>query len=417
MSKLILFLSFILFFLCIPITITADHGGIHEFPKEQLPIDPNASAFCKDTGIKSIDYQSSSGTYIIQTQPYPKLVTNPEFDLKLKGIYVGATPKQPSSAIPGFSQFFTCQKALSFGPTASTCIVQGLDTLKPVFQQPSAVKQTLTDPSVYDLNIFYSIEGPLEGSTTTNTCSQPPNVSWPTSGPEIILNSKDTIPITQKDVEDEKRALEKRLQGLAQANTQAQAKAQAQNQAKTNPPLNCPDLDKNGNFTDDHDQSKAYSAFGSCKPDDCVKEVKQVPLAGRSGTLLGQFTCWPAKKPSLVGSSSAITCNPISGEADAKPNPANHGILTAIGCIPTEPVAFVKGTLKFITLIAGAIALILMVLGALRMIWSSGNADELTAGQEQFKSALIGLLFILFSVLLLEIIGVDILGIPGLGRT
>lgn len=87
------------------------------------------------------------------------------------------------------------------------------------------------------------------------------------------------------------------------------------------------------------------------------------------------------------------------------------GLETAIGCIPTDPTEFVKGFLKFAVAIAGGIALLIMVFGSFKMITSAGNPDSLKEGQEMFTNAIIGLLFIIFSTLLLKIIGVDILGL------
>lgn len=102
-----------------------------------------------------------------------------------------------------------------------------------------------------------------------------------------------------------------------------------------------------------------------------------------------------------IGASGGTTC---SGDS---------GIETAIGCIPTDPAEFVNAFLKFATAAGGGLALLLMIFGAFQMITSAGNADQLKAGREQFTSAIIGLLFIIFSVLLLQIIGVDILNLPG----
>lgn len=90
-----------------------------------------------------------------------------------------------------------------------------------------------------------------------------------------------------------------------------------------------------------------------------------------------------------------------------------QGVLTAIGCIPTEPSAFVQGFIKVAIGAGGGIALLLMIYGAFQMITSAGNPDGVKKGSEQITSAVIGLLFIIFAVMLLKIIGVDILQIPG----
>lgn len=86
-------------------------------------------------------------------------------------------------------------------------------------------------------------------------------------------------------------------------------------------------------------------------------------------------------------------------------------IKTAIGCIHTKPVDFIKDTLKFAIGIAGGIAFLLMIYGVFQMLTSAGNPDSLKSGQTILTNAIIGLLFIIFSTLLLKIIGVDILGI------
>ncbi|KKR82780.1 MAG: hypothetical protein UU29_C0009G0051 [Candidatus Daviesbacteria bacterium GW2011_GWA2_40_9] len=95
--------------------------------------------------------------------------------------------------------------------------------------------------------------------------------------------------------------------------------------------------------------------------------------------------------------------------------PCTNGILTAIGCVPTDPAELVKGLMKLFAGAGGAIALLLMAFGAIQMITSQGSPEGIKAGQERFTSAALGLLFIIFSVLLLEIIGVNILGLDQFG--
>lgn len=90
-----------------------------------------------------------------------------------------------------------------------------------------------------------------------------------------------------------------------------------------------------------------------------------------------------------------------------------NGIQTAIGCIHTAPVALVKDLLIFTTAIGGGLAFLMMLLGAFQMLTSAGNPDSLNAGRERLTSAVIGLLFIIFSILLLRIIGFDILKLEG----
>ena len=91
------------------------------------------------------------------------------------------------------------------------------------------------------------------------------------------------------------------------------------------------------------------------------------------------------------------------------------GAWTALGCIPTGDFTdFTAWLLRRIVAIAGGIAFLLVIAGGFKIITSAGDPKGVQAAKETITSALIGLLFIIFSVFLLELIGVKILGIPGL---
>lgn len=96
---------------------------------------------------------------------------------------------------------------------------------------------------------------------------------------------------------------------------------------------------------------------------------------------------------------------------------AGRGIETAVGCIPTENTTeFVKWFLRWAIGISGGIAFLLIVWSGFQILTSAGNPEKLKGGQEQLTAAISGLLFIIFSVFLLRLIGVDILQIPGFGN-
>lgn len=89
---------------------------------------------------------------------------------------------------------------------------------------------------------------------------------------------------------------------------------------------------------------------------------------------------------------------------------------TAIGNIPTNPEGLVNFLLKFILGISGGIAILLIIYGGYRLMTSQGNPEAIQGAKETITSAVVGLLFIIFSLVLLQIIGVDILRIPGFGK-
>lgn len=102
--------------------------------------------------------------------------------------------------------------------------------------------------------------------------------------------------------------------------------------------------------------------------------------------------------------------------AECEGSEDNPGVRTAIGCIHTSPLGLVKDLLTFVVAIAGGLAFLLMLLGAFQILTSTGNPEALQAGRERFQNAIIGLLFVIFAVLLLQIIGADILKLPDFGR-
>lgn len=120
-------------------------------------------------------------------------------------------------------------------------------------------------------------------------------------------------------------------------------------------------------------------------------------------------------KPGEEGCStvSDITCDPLTGIKDSSPDTKHKGSFTAIGCVPTEPKMFIEYVLKFVLGLSGGLALLLMAFSSFQMITSGGNAEALKKANDQFYNTIIGLLFIIFSVMLLQIIGVNLLNIPG----
>jgi hypothetical protein len=92
------------------------------------------------------------------------------------------------------------------------------------------------------------------------------------------------------------------------------------------------------------------------------------------------------------------------------------GINTAIGCISTdaESGGFATSLLGIAIGIGGGIALLLMLYGIFLITTSAGIPDKLNQGKQIIESAIGGILFIILSVVLLNLIGIKILAIPGL---
>ncbi|MGB4965743.1 MAG: hypothetical protein WBO77_01385, partial [Microgenomates group bacterium] len=132
-------------------------------------------------------------------------------------------------------------------------------------------------------------------------------------------------------------------------------------------------------------------------------------------------TCIPPQytQPTPNGSVEKICSNyiPKSKELDAcKACAQNGGLLTGVGCIPTDYSHFIGDfLLKFGIGLAGMIALGCIIYSAIMIQTSQGNVEKISQFQDQIKACIFGLLLIIFSIFILQLIGVNILSLPGFG--
>jgi hypothetical protein len=117
----------------------------------------------------------------------------------------------------------------------------------------------------------------------------------------------------------------------------------------------------------------------------------------------------------------AITSSSSEGSVFCNGNEAD-GINTALGCIKVGSPGnsqnasnnLITTILRLATGVGGGLALALILYGVFIVTTSAGNPDKLKSGSEIITSAIIGLIFILLSIFLVNLIGINILGIPGL---
>jgi len=95
-----------------------------------------------------------------------------------------------------------------------------------------------------------------------------------------------------------------------------------------------------------------------------------------------------------------------------------RGMWTSVGCISIENAGtdIIKFLISLGIGIAGGIALLSFLYAAFLLSVSQGEPQKVSKAKEIMTAAIVGLLFIIFSVTILQFIGADILKIPGFGE-
>ena len=114
----------------------------------------------------------------------------------------------------------------------------------------------------------------------------------------------------------------------------------------------------------------------------------------------------------LLLSPSPVWAVPVPPDPGPGPGPSGGCIETGLGCIPTDPTGLVEKILQIAIGVSSGIAMLLLISGAFKILASSGDPKAVMGGKETITSAIAGLLLILLSVAILNIIGIQILGIP-----
>jgi hypothetical protein len=96
-------------------------------------------------------------------------------------------------------------------------------------------------------------------------------------------------------------------------------------------------------------------------------------------------------------------------------NDPNSGINTAIGCLPLEKKALTEVLLNWSVGLSGGIAFILLIIAAIQITTAQGNPKQVASGQGLLTASVMGLVLISLSVVLLNFLGVNVLGLSGLG--
>ena len=115
----------------------------------------------------------------------------------------------------------------------------------------------------------------------------------------------------------------------------------------------------------------------------------------------------------------------INEQTNLPPPPKQGSYYTVFGCIKTDLTDFtqtgaasslVQMLLKLIFMTAGGIALLYIIYGAYLIMTSQADPERLRYGKKVVTGSIIGLILVLSSVFIVNILASGVLRLPGFGR-
>lgn len=93
----------------------------------------------------------------------------------------------------------------------------------------------------------------------------------------------------------------------------------------------------------------------------------------------------------------------------------NEGVWTAIGCIKRDPQSIMQRFISVGLGMSGGVALLTFLAAGFIFSTSQGDPKAYGKAKEMMTAAIVGIVFVIFSVTILQFIGYNILKIPGFG--
>ena len=87
-------------------------------------------------------------------------------------------------------------------------------------------------------------------------------------------------------------------------------------------------------------------------------------------------------------------------------------VVTAFGEIGVKPEIFISRLFGILLAPAGTIAVILFLRAGYQIMTARGNPEGIKEGREKIVAVIVGLMFLIFSFVLLQVLGVDLLRLP-----
>lgn len=169
-----------------------------------------------------------------------------------------------------------------------------------------------------------------------------------------------------------------------------------------------------------------------CRPSDnlCILpgSFRCLWLGGAGGSCQVNSSCGSGTVPNPAYCSQfgdAGSCNGAASQTCTLPSAGGgsftgfcsgtSGIQTALGCLDITGKQTISQILGWAVVVGGGIAFLLIVYAGFQMATAAGDPKRVKASQELLTAALGGLVLIVISVVLLNFIGVRVLGLDPLG--
>ncbi|MBU0975142.1 pilin [Patescibacteria group bacterium] len=149
----------------------------------------------------------------------------------------------------------------------------------------------------------------------------------------------------------------------------------------------------------------SFTVVNGCPPESCEEEQTLDPET------LGPDVfslCDQIPEDNTVQRTACLDCT-RGGDDDLE------GIWTAIGCIKKDPKIIIGKLIEVGLGVGGGFTLITFLAAGFIFSTSQGSPDKVKNAKEMMTASVVGLVFIIFSVSILQFIGWSILKIPGFG--
>lgn len=93
----------------------------------------------------------------------------------------------------------------------------------------------------------------------------------------------------------------------------------------------------------------------------------------------------------------------------------NEGVWTAVGCIQRDPESIIQRLITVGLGMSGGVALLTFLAAGFIFSTSQGDPKAYGKAKEMMTASIVGIIFVIFSVTILQFIGYEILKIPGFG--